>query len=363
MRSHILGALLLLVTPTLCTPTPGKDSDCDTTVKPGQSIQKAIDGAKRGDKIIVEAGEYHEQLTITKDGIKLIGHGAILLPPKEGYKTNFCTGLSKSFEPPLGDNTDTEAGICIYGKGFELLPYERALQHRKIKTVGEYIDHVVVRGFEIRNFTGENIALIGGRNTYIAHNKLLDGAQYGFLTVGSTGTKAEKNIVTSSTLSFIALCMDDKADAVFKDNNVSNYYIAFCTQTPGGLIKRNTATNVCFGPFVDPGIIGARVIENTISNRSVYCPPDFGGVGIAVLGAVNTLVERNVFENFSYNGTGLGVYVSDDPVSGAKAQGNLFRKNVLRGNDLDIFNNATATDNVFSGNECAASLPVGLCGN
>jgi nitrous oxidase accessory protein NosD len=356
MRFQIITAFFLLVVSVLSIPAPGQGSDCEKTVKPGHSIQSAIDSAKQGDKIIVEAGTYHEQITITKDGIQLIGKGAILLPPST-YKPNFCTGLSKSFEP---ENKDTDAGICIYGRGFELAPYSRALQHRKVSKTGTYIRDVVVSGFEIRNFTGENIALIGAHNARIRNNKLVDGAQYGFLTVGSKSTQAEKNIVTSSGLLFIAMCMDDEADAKFERNDISNYYIALCTQTPGGVVKQNTVRNCCYGPFVDPGIVGAQIIGNTISTRNAGCLPKDGS-GIAVLGAVNTLVQGNTVEGFKFNDTALGILVIDDPVTKAGAKGNVFERNLLKANDLDIFNGAMATDNVFRGNKCEKSLPVELC--
>jgi len=360
MRSPTLTALLLLAALASAAPSPGKDSDCDITVKSNESIQKAIDNAKKGDKIVIEAGEYYEQLTITKDGIRLIGKGAILRPPKAGYTKNFCTGLSKSFLPPLGDDTDTEAGICIYGKGFELAPYNRTLLHKKISKVGEYIKDVVVTGFTITGFSGENIALIGGKDAEISQNTLVDGAQYGFLTVGSTGTQAQGNVVTSSTLSFIAMCMDDKSDATFQGNDISNYYIALCGQTHGGEMKKNKVTNCCFGPFIDPFIRGVKVTDNIVTGRNALCPLS-EGAGIAVYGASGTIVERNTFEGMRNNGTGLGMLVSDDKVTGAKATGNVFRKNVLRFNDLDIYNVAAATGNVFRNNECEASVPEGLC--
>ena len=44
-------------------------------VHPWQSIQKAIDRAKPGDKIIVKPGTYRENLEIATDGIKLAGFG------------------------------------------------------------------------------------------------------------------------------------------------------------------------------------------------------------------------------------------------------------------------------------------------
>ncbi|KAH7093158.1 pectin lyase fold/virulence factor [Paraphoma chrysanthemicola] len=358
---HITAAAMLLVAPAITAPSPEKNADCEATVKPGQRIQDAINKAKRGDRIVVEAGEYHEQLTITTNGIQLIGKpGAHLLPPST-LTPNFCTGLSRNLPPPRGDYAETDAGICIYGKGFELAEYVR--EHKKVNKTGDYIKDVVVTGFAVSNFTGENIAVIGGKDTRITKNKLTNGGQYGFLTVGSKDTLAAHNVVTSSSLNFIGLCMDDKASPRFIDNDVSNYYIAFCTQTSGGEVKRNRAKDCCTGPFVDPGITGAKIIDNTISGRNALCP-DEAGAGIVVFGATNTIVEGNTFANVLNNRTGVGIFVSDDPVSGAKAQGNVFKKNTLRNNDLDIYDATNRTDNVYRRNACdseLASLPMGLC--
>lgn len=139
--------------------------------------------------------------------------------------------------------------------------------------------------------------------------------------------------------------------------------IAFCTQTQGGVVKQNTAKNCCIGPFVDPGIAGAKIIGNTISGRNVLCP-SFFGAGIVVQGARDSLIEQNIFEYIQNNKTGVGIFVNDDPATGAKAQNNVFKKNTLRFNDLDIYDNTTRTDNNYRGNSCgsaAPSIPSGLC--
>jgi nitrous oxidase accessory protein NosD len=350
MRFQMIAALLMLAPPAFAAPAPTKDSDCDITVEPTESIQKAIDKAKRGDKIIVDAGVYYEQLTITKDGIHLIGKNAVLKPPQNGYTKNFCTGLTRNFPP---DETDTDAGICIYGKGFDLAPYpyNRTLQHRKVSKVGDYVKDVVVTGFNVTGFPGENVAVIGGKNVKIAKNYLIDAIQYGFLTVGSKGTVAEKNVITSNfTL------------VPFKDNNISNYYIALCGQTPGGEMRKNTVTNCCYGPFIDPGVKGTKAIENTISGRNSGCMPAHG-TGLIVLGAINAIVERNTIENIRNYGTGLGIYVGDDEATGTKATGNVFKKNRLRNNDLDIIPAGSANDSVFKNKVCEGTLTPGFCNN
>lgn len=355
MRS-IFAALLLLASSVISTPAPGrKDCDCTKTVKAGQSIQAAIDSAKPGDKIIVEQGTYPERLTIKTSGITLIGHSAVLVPPHE-YYPNLCTGLNQDFT-----NATTEAGICIHGEGVELANYVK--DHRKFISAKTYIKNVVVTGFEVQNFSGENIAVVAGEHVKIIDNKLVNGTQYGFLTVGSKNTLAQGNtIATSAPFSYIAMCMDDQSGAIFKGNDLSGYFIALCGQTSGGLIVKNTVKDCCIGSFVDPGVKGARVVDNTVTDRSPFCPNE-GGAGIVIWGAVNTIVKMNIIERINNNGTGVGIFINDDPETGAKAQGNVVKWNKFASNDYDIINNATIANDVLTKNQCdpAISNPPTAC--
>ena len=352
----LLLTIFLLSTPTLCTPSP-KKKDCYKTVKPNQSIQAALTAAKKGDTITVEAGTYTEYLTISKSDITLIGKpGAKLVSPSTPpSKPNPCTGLAEV------NGTKVDAGICIHGKNVVLDVYKPELQHRKFISVEQRVKNVVVSGLTIQGYQGINVAVVAGSNVRVKHNTLLDGGQYGFLSVGSKDTLAAHNAVKSSAgLLGIAMCMDDYTSAEFSNNDIAGYFIALCTQTARGVVKKNTVKQCCIGPFVDPGIVGARVIENTVRDRNPACPPGEKsvGAGIVLLGARDTIVKRNVVEGIRSGGFGVGVFISDDAATGEKATGNVVQGNRLKDNDLDVLSVAAGA-NTVQGNTCGSGLPPG----
>src|SRR5215210_9180900 len=78
-------------------------------VGPGESIQAAIDAADEGDTIAVRPGTYHENLTITKDGITLRGSrdGDTVLMPAASPTPSPCVDPSD----PASVN-----GVCVLGE-------------------------------------------------------------------------------------------------------------------------------------------------------------------------------------------------------------------------------------------------------
>lgn len=352
----LLLSLFLLIAPTLSTPSYPTNKkgghnkhDRYKTVKAHGSIQEAINKAKEGDTIYVEAGEYKEQLTIATSDLTLIGKkGAVLSPPGTPV-ANPCSGLVEI------NGTKVEVGICIHGKNVVLDAFSPALLHRPFKSVDRPIKNVVVSGFTVKNFLGANIAVLAGQNTHIKYNTLVDGTQYGFLTVGSKKTLAEHNVVTSSSILFIAMCMDDRAPAEFSNNDISNYFIALCTETHRGLVKKNTVKKCCIGPFVDPGIVGARILDNKIYDRNPGCPSGEtgAGAGMVISGAKDTEVKGNYIRNIKNDGFGVGIFIEDNAETGKKATGNVIKGNTFKDNDFDVVVFATAPQ-IIRGNSCGS---------
>jgi parallel beta-helix repeat protein len=342
----IATAILILAEHVNSSPT----YDSAKHIQPGQSIQAAIDKASHGDRIFVGPGTYAEQLTIKTDGISLIGKGAILTPPPTPT-SNTCSGLA---------GNDTEAGICVTGSGVSLAPF--ATEHRKFISVDTPVSGVSITGFKIQGFTGLNIAVVGARDTRISHNQLVDGTEYGFLTVGSSNTVVERNTVSTSTsqLYFIAMCMDDTSPPHFTHNHLSGYYVGFCVQSKGAQVVKNSVKECCIGAFVDPGIDGAYLQYNHISALNPGCAGSPTG-GIFVDGAVNTKILNNLIEGQVFNSTAGGIVVVDEPTTTPESvvSGTVIEHNILRNNDFDIFVNTTGTGNVVESNQC--STPKELC--
>lgn len=350
----------------LCIPVEANNGPAPVCVQAGQSIQAAIDNAPSGTEIVVEKGTYKERLTITKDYIELIGQGAVLVPPADSAsQINYCSDLA---------GPGTQAGICIQGSNIQLSNLSTFNgEHLKVLSVGMPIKGVSVSGFEVHQ-AGLNIAVVGGLNTRIKRNTLLDGQRYGVLTDGSTNSHISGNTVTwtQSTLPFIGICMDDKAGPRVTHNHISGFSIALCVQTAGAYIAHNDVMNCCFGAFVDPLIKGAQLLQNHISSSRPLCatdPTSFGVYGIFITGSVDTKVEYNLIENITDFGRAdrfaAGIALFDDPPTPEPtvnlATGNILEGNVLRNNDLDLIVLTNGTGNVVKGNQCTSSAPVGLC--
>jgi hypothetical protein len=130
---------------------------------PWQSIQKAIDRAKPGDKIIVKPGTYRENLEIATDGIKLVGFGATLKPPAQA-RPGFCD-----------DEPGVVTGICVHGEFDEEFNPLRLVRDVEIK--GLKVDGFSSSGVFAAGTAGFRAVLAGPRRGAPARQRLPDRAR------------------------------------------------------------------------------------------------------------------------------------------------------------------------------------------
>ena len=75
-------------------------------VKPGKSIQAAINKSETGDVVQVRPGTYRESLEITKEDLILEGERGVVLKPPANAPDTLCNQFSEG----------AVTGICIHGQ-------------------------------------------------------------------------------------------------------------------------------------------------------------------------------------------------------------------------------------------------------
>ncbi len=165
---------------------------------PGDSIQAFVDSANPGDKIIVDAGEYHQSVIITK-AINLTGNGAILdghLPADSGT-TLGSDGIA------IGQGI---SGVVI--KGFEIRKYAssagcaiRADGASDIQIIDNMISHV---------FCG--IYILNGKNVGISNNVVEDSGPVG-IEIAATTTNSQNITVMNNNVAVLSQRSHERASS------------------------------------------------------------------------------------------------------------------------------------------------------
>jgi Right handed beta helix region len=328
-------------------------------VHPNESIQAAIDRAVPNTTIIVTGGVHAEQLTISTDGLTLVGRGTQLVPPTVA-DPNQCTGIAA---PAPGHNEPTEAGICIIGHDVTFGPMT---DHTPVVHVGRPVRSVRVTGFDIAGFSGPYVAVAGGQDVRVDGNHLTDTDRYGVLSTGSTNTHVTTNAITGPPgESYIGVCVQDIASPLVAGNDIAGQIIGICVSTTGANVVANRVHDGCMGMYVDPGV-GATITLNHIfdNNACRFAGLEYGR-GITMAGAQGTVVRLNVIEGHTAADGLPAIRLTDDvgngnSGTGTVATGNVVTLNRIVHNTLDLVSTATGPNRITL-NQCSTSVPVGLC--
>lgn len=229
-------------------------------VNAGESIQAAVDRARPGDAIHVGPGTYHEQIAIDLDDITLRGVQAVL----------------------DGQNKLPDAVIAT-GSNFR------------------------IEGFEIRNYTGNGVAVQNARGPVFRDLVVDNTGRYGVYPVSCTGVTVER--VTVTRVADAGIYVGQSRDIVVRDceayKNVTGIEIE---NSVNALVENNYVHNNTGGILVfllpnnpsklgrDCVVRGNRVIGNNHENFAdpgaivSNVPP---GTGIMIMAADGTEVTAN----------------------------------------------------------------------
>jgi nitrous oxidase accessory protein NosD len=325
-------------------------------VWPGHSIQRAIRHASPGDTIIVHRGVYHENLTIRKSHLTLIGRHAVLRQP--AHPRGFCAQVSA----PEVD------GICVLGKvDASFNPLQ--------PTVG-----TTIRGFTVKRFHGDGIFMFNVADSRIVGNVAAHNSGYGIAGFVQHGGAYLWNRSHDNTEPGLYLGDSPHADYVIAHNSVyRNQYGVFIRHSAHGRVHDNRSWGNCVGMFLlDDGEQGGLHNMTLWNNRSwandKACAaddegsPPLSGIGVLLVGARRTLVTHNWITGNKPGGDSFisaGLVLVSAKIgggSGSDPRHDTISHNTIKGNSpLDVFYDESGSDVHFPGNTCNTSQPSWIC--
>ena len=328
------------------------DSPVVRVVRPGHSIQAAVDAARSGDTIDIRPGTYHESVLIKKARLTLRGAkaGTVLMPPATGAKAaNACAKAGN--------------GICVQG------------------TSKHPVDGVRIRSLTVSGFKKNGVWASWTDGLSVRQVTARSNGIWGIAQERSTRADIRDNTARSNGDAgiFVANTVDEEGGATdtrgtkVQGNTLTDNRIGLTARRVRNLsIHNNTLTGNCSGVFVvgdegKPQAGAMSIHDNRVTKNNKYCVkterlPAIQGSGIILTGTVDTDVRKNTVEN-NVGATPLsGGIVLFKSFVGAHNTGNTISDNRATGNKpADLTNQETTQRNSFARNVCATSAPAGMC--
>jgi hypothetical protein len=341
-------------------------------VRAGQSIQRAVDGAKPGDTVLIGPGTYHEsvQVTVSDLTIRGSGRGTVITPAVGAAKPAKPAKRAKPAKPakaakPANACATAGNGVCVTGTA-----------QRKVS--GVRISSLTVKGFAKNGVWGFQTDRMTVRDVLSESNGQQGIGQEkstrGLFAGNTSRNNTESGIFLANTVTEEGGATDTKG-AVVRHNTLSGNRIGVVIRRLRNLsVDHNTATGNCGGVFVvgDEGTPrgGALAVsQNQVTGNNRYCAasarlPVIQGAGIVLTGVEKTVVSGNDVRGNVGTAPMSGGIVLYASVVGTPNTGNSVTRNTVQDNKpADLANrDAKGTGNTFTGHTCAASEPAGLCG-
>ncbi|WP_017237479.1 right-handed parallel beta-helix repeat-containing protein [Streptomyces sp. SS] len=320
-------------------------------VKPGESIQKAVDAAKPGDTILLAPGTYRESVRITTSGLTLLGSGSAstALVPGDATAADACAKAGH--------------GICVTG------------------TDSDPVEGVTVRSLALRGFTANG--LWASRTDRLTVRKVLaekngkwgiaqERSTRGVFSHNTARNNADAGLFLANTTDTEAGATDTEGTRVTRNNLSGNRIGLTVRRLRNVTVDHNEATGNCAAVFVvgdesKPRAGAMTLRRNDIHANNKYCPktprlPFLQGSGIVLTGAEETVVEKNrVVGNVGASPLSGGIVLFKSFV-GAPNEQNAIRDNVvMRNSPADLADRDTGQGNTFTRNTCTLSEPAGMC--
>jgi hypothetical protein len=334
-------------------------------VHPGQSIQRAVNRAHRGDTVRLAPGTYHQNVTIQKR-ISLVGagwgpHGSRLFPGANPV-------------PSVCSSPGSVHGICVAGR-FD----------QNGNPIGP-VRGVTIRNLSVHNFSGFGIGMFAANRTTVRGVAAVGNGEYGISGFVLHGVRFLHNLARANGAPGFYIGDSPHAGAVVAGNR------AFGNGTSGaegiGILIRDSSWGRVWGNITRNNCAGIVIVDsgenpaptthwaawgNVASHNNRACAAESGGgapalsgIGITLFGASHSSLWRNWTNNNRPSGpsvfSGGIVVASATPAGGADPVDDLVRRNhAHRNSPVDILYDGSGSGNRFVGNDCGTSTPTWIC--
>lgn len=334
-------------------------------VRPGQSIQAAMDLARPGTTVKLAPGVYHQSVGITKNGITLAGSGA-------------DESVIEPAAQPSGPCGSQEFGICVVGQLDDNGNVTRPVLDVRVTNLS-------VKGFSTTGpdgkVAGAGIFILGATDAVVDRAVTADNGSFGIVSVASSGDRYLDDVAYGSAEAGFHLSLSAGPGATITHSRAfANRYGILVASVSGGVLAGNELTANCSGiALVGEGLTGGTathdwiVSHNNTNGNNAACPavgtpplaePPISGNGIAIWGVRDIVVSHNnVTGNYPTSTSAIagGIVVQSSPSGEPSTDITVVGNDAMNNQPADIAWDGTGTGNTFNMNDCETSVPAQLC--
>jgi len=313
-------------------------------VKPGESVQAAVDKALPGDTVVLLPGTYRESVKISTSGVTL-----------RGVATGEVTIAAPSAAADTGVSVAGVEGNRLTGVTVASLTVSGFAKYGIAATQTD--------GMAVRAVLAENNGQYG-----IGQQKSVRAHLVGNVTRGN----GEAGLFVANTVTEEGGALDTQGTEISGNTTSDNKTGIVLRRVRDLTVEANAVSGNCAGMFVigDENVPRAghlTVRGNAVTANTRYCAatsrlPFVQGAGIVLTGVEATVLEHNTVTGNTGSSTMSGGVVFFHSFVSVPNTDNAVRDNVLLSNGpADVAGWDAGTGNTVTGNTCGVSLPAGRC--